>query len=251
MQNQIMQPIIEIRKQIFSGSEQNCVNARELHDFLEVQTRFNDWIERRITEYEFVENQDFVFYSNLSKTQSGRPRMEIFVSLDMAKELAMVERTEKGKQARKYFIDCEKQLSGSLNHPAIDFADPIAAAQAFIAAETERRQLAAQIAQDMPKVTFANAVSGSQGLILVRDLAKLIHQNGVSMGERRLYEWLRQNGYICKHDTKPTQKAMNLGVFEVTETVITTPKGDRLNTTTKVTGKGQVYFLNKFLGKVQ
>lgn len=245
MQDQIMQQLLPICK----TGELNAVDARLLHTFLGSKQEFVNWIKNRIEEYGFTEAADFL--TILSKSTGGRPRTDYFVSLDMAKQLAMVERTEKGKQARLYFIECEKQLSGSLNHPAIDFADPIAAAQAFIAAETERRQLAAQIAQDMPKVTFANAVSGSQGLILVRDLAKLIQQNGVSMGERRLYEWLRQNGYICKHDTKPTQKAMNLGVFEVTETVITTPKGDRLNTTTKVTGKGQVYFLNKFLGQAQ
>ena len=83
-----------------------AVNARELHTFLEVQTRFNDWIAARITDYDFVENQDYVrFTENSVKPQGGRPSIGYFISLDMAKELSMVERNEKGKQARRYFID--------------------------------------------------------------------------------------------------------------------------------------------------
>lgn len=92
------------------GQMIQAVDARRLHQWLEVNTRFNDWIERRITEYGFIEGQDY--YSNLSKTPSGaggRPSTEYFISLDMAKELAMVERTEKGKEARQYFIAIEKQ----------------------------------------------------------------------------------------------------------------------------------------------
>ena len=80
-----------------------AVNARELHTFLEVQTRFNDWIAARITDYAFVENQDYVrFTENSVKPQGGRPSIGYFISLDMAKELAMVERNEQGKEARRY-----------------------------------------------------------------------------------------------------------------------------------------------------
>ena len=88
-----------------------AVNARELHTFLEVQTRFNDWIAARITDYAFVENQDYVrFTENSVKPQGGRPSIGYFISLDMAKELSMVERNERGKEARRYFIECEKRL---------------------------------------------------------------------------------------------------------------------------------------------
>lgn len=88
-----------------------AVSARELHDFLEVGTKFQDWIERRILEYEFAENQDFeVFLKNEKNSNGGRPLKEYAISLDMAKELSMVERNEKGKQARKYFIECERRL---------------------------------------------------------------------------------------------------------------------------------------------
>jgi len=97
-------------------TEQNgerAVNARELHQFLEVETKFTTWIERRIEEYGFVENQDFEVFDNFIKnSEGGRPAREYIISLDMAKELSMVERNEKGKLARLYFIEMEKKAIG-------------------------------------------------------------------------------------------------------------------------------------------
>lgn len=89
----------------------SVVSARELHGFLEVKSRFAEWINRRIDEYGFINGQDFTSFSEISeKPNGGRPTMEYIISLDMAKELSMVEKTEKGKQARRYFIECEKRL---------------------------------------------------------------------------------------------------------------------------------------------
>ena len=86
--------------------------------FLEVQTRFNDWIAARINEYEFIENQDFVsFTENSVKPKGGRPSREYYITLDMAKELAMIERNDKGRQARRYFIECEKKLNSTPSTP--------------------------------------------------------------------------------------------------------------------------------------
>lgn len=140
--------------------------------------------------------------------------------------------------------------SGSLKQ--IDFADPIAAAQAFIAAETQRRELEQQNQKlleqqhaNAPKVAFTQAVESSQDVILVRDLAKILKQNGVDIGEHRLFAWFRENRYLTRDNT-PTQRSMDLGVFAVSETVIATPKGNKVRLTPKVTGKGQVYFINKF-----
>lgn len=101
-----------------------------------------------------------------------------------------------------------------------------------------------------PKEIFADAVSASNSSMLVRDLAKIIKQNGVAIGEKRFYKWLRENGYICKSDTSPTQKAMELGLFEVIIRTVERGNGLPIETkTTKVTGKGQQYFINKFLNK--
>ena len=104
-----MNELISLTQSAINGELQQTVNARELHAFLEVQTRFNDWIAARINEYEFIENQDFVsFLKTTKKPNGGRPAIDYHITLDMAKELAMVERNEKGKQARQYFIACEK-----------------------------------------------------------------------------------------------------------------------------------------------
>ena len=112
-----MNELISLTQSAINGELQQTVNARELHAFLEVSSRYNDWIRNRISNYEFQENQDFVCLTKtlVTQTEEGREgtsaQKEHFITLDMAKELSMVERNEKGKQARKYFIECEKQLN--------------------------------------------------------------------------------------------------------------------------------------------
>lgn len=117
----------------------------------------------------------------------------------------------------------------------------------------ERQQ--AQIAADRPKTIFADAVSVSHTSILIGELAKLIKQNGVEMGQKRLFSWMRDNGYLMKIGSSwnlPTQRSMEQGLFEVKEGTINQPDGTvRITRTTKVTGKGQVCFINKFLAEGQ
>ena len=111
----------------------------------------------------------------------------------------------------------------------------------------------AQIEQMKPKQIFADAVETSRTSILVGDLAKLICQNGVQIGQKRLFEWMRQNGYLIKYGASrnmPMQKYIEQGLFEIKENSIQSPNGNvRLTITPKVTGKGQVYFINKFLSE--
>lgn len=132
--------------------------------------------------------------------------------------------------------------------------DPDFAIQAFTALKEERerrKQLESIVEQDKPKVLFADAVESAQTSILVGDLAKLIKQNGVDIGQKRLFNYLRENGYLIKSGNSknmPTQKAMDKGLFEVKERTINNPDGSvRITKTTKVTGKGQTYFINEFL----
>lgn len=118
----------------------------------------------------------------------------------------------------------------------------------------QKAEIAEQTLKDnAPKVLFADAVSTSQRSCLVAELAKILQQNGVNIGQNRLFAWMRENGYLCskgQYYNQPTQKAMGLGLFELKQTTINKPDGSILvSTTTKVTGKGQVYFVNKFLGK--
>lgn len=115
----------------------------------------------------------------------------------------------------------------------------------------ENKQQQAQIEADAPRVRFSQAVETADKSILIGELAKILRQNGVEMGERRLFEWMRKNGYLCSHGERynqPTQRAMEMGLFELKKTTINKPDGTVLvTTTTKVTGKGQIYFVDKFL----
>jgi len=115
-----MNDIIKLDKRQIAGEEIQTVNARDLHEFLEVGRDFSNWIKDRIGEYVFNENEDYIVFAKIGENlpQGGRPAIEYHISLDMAKELAMVERTEKGRQARKYFIECENRLkAGSYTLP--------------------------------------------------------------------------------------------------------------------------------------
>nr|DAU37607.1 MAG TPA: KilAC domain protein [Caudoviricetes sp.] len=234
-----MQQIIPIGKSDFAGCPKQTVNARELHAFLDSKQDFSTWIKARIAEYDFVEHQDFVLFHNFM--EKGRPRIEYFITLDMAKELSMVERTAKGKQARQYFIDCEKRAQAVPQIPqtlseALRLAADLADEKAALLAEQQR---------NAPKVAFAEAVANANDTILIRDLAKVLKQNGIDIGEKRLFAWLRANGYLTLQNM-PMQRAMDMGLFWVSESVIALPDGDRVRLTTRVTGKGQMYFLDKF-----
>lgn len=121
------------------------------------------------------------------------------------------------------------------------------------ALEAENAAQAQQIAADAPKVVFANAVATSKSSILVGDLAKLLRQNGIEMGQKRLFTWLRDNGYLMKRGESynmPTQQSMERGLFEIKEGSVANPDGSiRVTRTVKCTGKGQQYFVNLFLNK--
>lgn len=124
-------------------------------------------------------------------------------------------------------------------------------AKALIEAQAVLAEKDKRIEEMRPKEIFADAVSASKTSVLVRDLAKVIKQNGVDIGQNRLFDWLRENGYLIKGGSDrnmPTQRAMNMKLFEIKEGTHTNGDGVNITTrTTKVTGKGQVYFINKFL----
>ncbi|HHK6365910.1 TPA: phage antirepressor KilAC domain-containing protein, partial [Streptococcus pneumoniae] len=146
------------------------------------------------------------------------------------------------KQVRQYFIQVEK-----------DFNSPEKImARALLMADQKVHKLEAQIEADKPKVLFADAVSASHTSILVGELAKLISQNGYKIGANRLFSWMRENGYLIKRKgsdwNMPTQRSMDLKLFEIKETNVQHADGHiTVNKTPKVTGKGQQYFIDKFL----
>jgi len=233
-------------------SGKQTVNARELHSFLEVGKDFSTWIKDRINQYGFVENQDFVVFTDVGENPAGgRPSKEYNLTIDMAKEMSMVERNEKGKQARLYFIECERRAKD----PMALLSDP-AHLRSLLLTYSERVETLELENETMkPKALFADAVSTSHTSILVGEMAKILKQNGVEdMGQNRLFAWLRDNGYLIKRKgtdfNMPTQKSMDLKLFEIKERTIVNPDDStRITKTSKITGKGQLYFINLFLSK--
>ncbi len=223
------------------------VSARDLHKGLEISKRFSAWFEQNSKL--FIENEEFTSVPKGTPVIGGNGNIQYLddfaLTIDMAKQLAMMSRTDKGKEVRKYFIQVEK-----------DFNSPEKImARALLMADKKVHKLEAQIEADRPKVLFADAVSASQTSILVGDLAKLISQNGFKIGANRLFAWLRDNGYLIKRKgnswNMPTQRAMEMKMFEIKETTITHADGHiSISKTVKVTGKGQQYFINKFIGEV-
>ncbi|HBE8852685.1 TPA: phage antirepressor KilAC domain-containing protein [Clostridioides difficile] len=226
-------------------NQEPIVNARELHEFLEVNSNYTTWF-KRMCEYGFTINEDFI--PILEESTGGRPSENHVIKLDMAKEIAMIQRNEKGKQARKYFLQIEKDW----NSPEKVMARALIVANKTIekkSREIEEKDKVIQLQQ--PKVLFADSVASSNDSILVGELAKLLKQNGIDTGEKRLFAWLRDNGYLIKRKGEdyntPTQKSVNLGVIETKEGTRVHPNGYiSVTKTPKITGKGQIYFINKF-----
>ncbi|MEI2048234.1 phage antirepressor KilAC domain-containing protein [Staphylococcus aureus] len=225
-----------------------AISGRELHQALEVSTRYDKWFER-MTEYGFENGIDFI--SQVEKVHGQKractyEQVNHILTLDTAKEIAMIQRSEPGKRARQYFIQVEK----AWNSPEMIMQ------RALKIANNTINQLETKIERDKPKIVFADAVATTKTSILVGELAKIIKQNGVNIGQRRLFEWLRQNGFLIKRKgvdyNMPTQYSMERELFEIKETSITHSDGHTsISKTPKVTGKGQQYFVNKFLGEKQ
>lgn len=232
---------------------QQLVSGRELHEFLEIKTPYTQWFER-MCEYGFVENTDYILVSQKSESSNItgiKVVQDHLITLNMAKEISMLQRNEKGKQARQYFIKCEE----AWNSPEMILARANQIQSHMIEDYTKKIELLEnKVKEDKPKVIFADAVATSQSSILIGDLAKLIKQNGVDTGQKRLFEWMRENEFLIKQKGEsynmPTQKSMNLGLFEIKERTVLNPDGSiRTSKTPKVTGKGQQYFINVFLSK--
>ena len=234
-------------------SEQPTVSARELHEGLEIKTAFKDWFPR-MAAYGFEENQDFILVAQKRATNNPKNPTttcnDYQISIDMAKQICMIQRTEIGKQYREYFIELEKKW----NSPELVMARALKMANQQIERVTAQLETVnAKLEEAKPKIVFADAVSASKTSILIGDLAKILRQNGVEIGQKRLFEWLRKNGYLMKNGTSknlPTQRSMEHGLFEVKEHVVVTPSGEnKITRTTKVTPKGQIYFINKLLAE--
>lgn len=224
--------------------DQQLVSARDLYKGLEIKRRFSAWVEQNFKDFE--ETIDFTSVPGSTVVGNGavKPIQDYAVTIDMAKQLCMMSHTELGKKYRRYFIELERKWN--------DPQEVVKRGYAIL--QNENARLKIENAEMKPKAIFADAVSVSETSILVGELAKLLKQNGVEIGQNRLFAWLRRNGYLISRRgndyNMPTQKSMNLGLFKIKETSITHADGHvTVNKTPKVTGKGQQYFINKFLSE--
>lgn len=195
------------------------------------------------------------FYESTYLDAQGKKRPMFIMNRDGFSLLAMGLNGAKALQFKVAFIDQFNKMEEIVKQ-VVQQAQPtlpttfaealrLAAEQAEKIEEQQR-----QIEAERPRVLFSQAVETSQDSILIGELAKLICQNGVDIGEKRLFAWLRSRGYLCQQGERynqPTQKALEMGLFELRKVTINVGDHTKVRTTTKVTGKGQVYFVNKFL----
>ena len=221
------------------------VSARELYKGLGVRTRFSQWTVQNFKHF----REGFDFSSVVTTTQQNqyggiKELQDYALSVEMAKHIAMMSGTDKGYEIRDYFIQVEK----AWNSPEMVMK------RALEIANDKIKQLELEKQKNKPKVLFADSVATSHTTILIAELAKILRGNGIDIGANRLFQWLRAKGYLISRKgsdwNMPTQKSMDLGLFQIKETAFTHSDGHTTITkTTKVTGKGQQYFINKFLAK--
>jgi phage antirepressor protein len=244
---QPMQELIKITEQ--NGSK--AVSARELYEFLGYNKAvWSRWYQKNILENEFAfENID---YQTLNIMLNGNETKDFAISIDFAKKLSMKANTARGEEARQYFIECEKQLRAKEQAHHAQIPQSFSEALRLAAEQAEKiEEQQKQLQEQAPKVLFADTVIGSQSSCLIGELAKLITQKGYEIGEKRLFKWLRENHYLGKkgeYYNIPNQQYIEQGLFELKKGTRSGNGGVMHTTITpKVTGKGQVYFVNKFL----
>ena len=230
------------------NEDQPTVSARELHEQLHIGTKFTTWFDR-MKEYGFTEGNEFFPKMGETSENGGRPSVDYDITVDMAKQICMIQRTPEGKAVRQYLLDLEKAWNSpdQIMSRALKMAD-----RTINNLKETNAKLLEDTVRMKPKEIFADAVSASHTSILIGALAKIISQNGVQIGQNRLFAWMRENGYLITRRgadyNMPTQKSMEMKLFEVRERTVNKPDGSSMITrTTLITGKGQQYFINKLL----
>lgn len=226
---------------IESRDGKETVNARELHEFLGVLTQYKDWIRTRIEKYGFIENVDFVAIAEKKATAQGNVTefKTHYISLDMAKELSMVESNDKGREARLYFIEVEKRAREFAEGPGL-LARAVLTAQKVIEDQTKL------ITEMKPKADYYDAVAGSKSAIPMGIVAKEIDFEGI--GRNHLFAFLREYGVLMS-DNVPYQEHIDAGRFRVIEQKYTAPSGEtKISCTTLVHPRG-IQYIVKLLEK--
>ena len=227
--------------------------GKDVADILGYQNGSQD-VNRHVDEDDRQNYQNGTFESNRGLTiinESGLYSLILSSKMPKAKEFKRWVTSEVIPAIRKtggYIAGSENMTDAEI------MAKAVLVAQSTIRQRDQRiKELESDVAAAKPKVLFADAVSASDSTILIGDLAKLIKQNGHPIGQKRLFNWMREQGYLIKRAgadyNSPTQRAMEMGLFKIKETAISHSDGHvSVSKTTKVTGKGQQYFINKFCG---
>lgn len=242
-----MQELIHVTQRRIGDSAIQTVNARDLHAFLGVGKMFAHWIKDRIEQYGFVEGQDYVVFAETGNNPSGgRPAKEYAISLDMAKELAMVERNDRGKQARLYFIECERRAKANVIDLAAALDDPARLRTALLAYTEKVMALEAKVQEQAPKVQFHDAVASAINCHTIQEAAKVL-----GIGPNRLFRCLRDEGLLMDNNL-PYQQYIDAGYFRVVEKQYHDQRGEsHIYTRTLVTGKGLTYIQRRLQSRLE
>ncbi|WP_375663809.1 antA/AntB antirepressor family protein [Bartonella sp. CL63NXGY] len=243
------QYLININQTQIDGELVQTVNARDLHAFLEVKTSFKDWIIRRIKECKFKEDHDFCSF--LSESSGGRPSKDYALTLDMAKHLSMIERNDKGHEAREYFIECERRAKQAATPQQIDYSSPqvMLGVLTHLKNENERKDII--IAELKPKAIALDGLKRSDGLFGIIEAAKILE-----VRPKDLTDYLRAHDWVYRRapgaPLLPYQDKIKKGLMDCP--VITIQKNDGTEKTvpsTKITSKGLAYLREEIHGNMQ
>lgn len=243
-----------MKKELINVTNQNgelLVSARELHEALGIKTKFNDWFNRML-QYGFDENVDYIAITQKRVTAQGNEISftDYIITIDMAKEICMIQRTDLGRKYRKYFIECEKKLK-QLQTPSYMIDDPIERAMAWIEEQKQKKLLQQQnqkqqllLEEQQPKVEFYDDVAGSKDAVAMKEVAKVLGIKG--MGRNKLFKFLRDRK-ILDRNNMPYQEYVDRGYFRVIEQRYNTNNGDiKITFTTLVYNKG-IEYIRKLL----
>lgn len=222
------------------------IGGRELHEFLEVGTRYDKWFDR-MKDYGFVENEDYI--AKVQKRPTAQSNVTTFtdhhMKLDMAKEISMIQRSDKGKLARRYFLEIERRWNSPemIMKRALEFADK------------RVKQLEIEQEQNKPYTNFGLIVSNSDGAINIGEFCKnIFDKHGVNIGRNKMFKWLRDKGYLIntgREKNNPKQKYIEQGLFKSMPVIIARSAGNVQDSTTLITGKGQIKLTEKLLNEME
>ncbi|PIT68773.1 antA/AntB antirepressor family protein [Bartonella tribocorum] len=250
-----MNTLIEITEQVIDGDAIQTVNARNLQAFLGVGKKFADWITERINKYDFVENRDYIVFPNFGKNlQGGRPSKEYHLTLSVAKELSMVENNKKGREARLYFIECEKRAK-QVTTPQVDLANalenPLTIKQLLLESINQLEDLRNEVSTLKPKAEALEGLKRSDGLFGLIEAAKMLE-----VRPKDLTDYLRKHDWVYRRapgaPLLPYQDKIKKGFMDCPAITIQRPDGtEKVLPSTKITSRGLACLREQIHGGVQ